>query len=321
MASVDPKDPVPTSGRPHEYTEPSPGSEQSSGILGAISSFINGSRDSNRTGWWGRRASNDSTFSNQSPRSRGGRISREKSLDTTQSNEQRPRFIPGIFSSSGPQERGMQMGGAVTYRSAESEGVASRRQRANSHSSLRRPSWLGGTAAARDNQSDRVSISSQRSNSTFGGIRRPHWVNVLDVEYHPDTEHAEHDFVHDTPEHPSLSVLEDPNRAPADPEAVDIFRRRPSAELRSLASAADRGDSASVYHDAQSIRDGQSIRSFRPSDTAPVSEKVHDESDESIEQKSEVVPEAKPDTTEGEDIKIVYWDGVDDKEHPLVCLR
>jgi len=144
---------------------------------------------------------------------------------------------------------------------------------------------------------------------------------VLDVEYHPDTEHAEHDFVHDTPEHPSLSVLEDPNRAPADPEAVDIFRRRPSAELRSLASAADRGDSASVYHDAQSIRDGQSIRSFRPSDTAPVSEKVHDESDESIEQKSEVVPEAKPDTTEGEDIKIVYWDGVDDKEHPLVCLR
>lgn len=213
----------------------------------------------------------------------------------------------------------MQMGGAVTYRSTENEGVAPRRQRANSQSTLRRPSWFGGAAAAQANQSDGSSIRSQRSNSIFSGNRRPSWINALDVEYHPDTEQGEHDYFHDSPEHPSLSVLEDPKRAPADPESVDIFRRRPSAELRSLATMADRGDSVSVYHDAQSTRDGQSIRPSvsRPSDAASVSEKVRDESDESIEKKDVVSPEAKPETAEGEDIKIVQWDGVDDKEHPL----
>ena len=219
------------------------------------------------------------------------------------------------------------------------ERARSAEQRARDHVL---PAFLRDTQSTEQvtHDDDTAAPHNRRPSSSSGGRRSAFW-DFLDPEYHPDSDLGEHNYFVDVPDHPQLSVLEDTKTAPIDTENFpDLFalRRRPSAELRDLASLASRDDSESVFYDAQSTRDGHSIR--RPSSFAsrssfsqqpvsvasqaptPAAGKMggRDLSDGSFSQQmGETAPEVSPESKEKyDDTIIVNWDGEDDAEHPMV---
>ncbi|WFD35116.1 hypothetical protein MCUN1_001965 [Malassezia cuniculi] len=313
MASVGRGDPVSSNERTKQQRSERPpvGTTQNPGLLGTISHFFSGSEEPDLTHQRPRRPSDVSTYTLRTQASRTSQSTRGTTkhvVDRVRSAEQhaRDRVVPGFLRSHPPQERGMQMGGAPTGEKHHESASKFHRARSNSQ-------------------------SSERS--------RPNWMNAFSLEYHPDEEHGEINHFAESADHPQLAVLEDTDTAPIDTEhPPDIFhhRRRPSEELRSIAS---RNDSESIFYDAQSLRDGRSIR-HQPSIASRKSASLHkatsiprmpepaitksdsierEFSDDSVgTSKEEETPEAKPETKEEfKDIKIVAWDGEDDQEHPL----